>query len=326
MSTILSRRDFIGAVAALAAAGLALAQPSVRLYRIGILSQAWSRERLSALLNALSELGYVEGRNTRFDIQYANGRTDLLANLADELVARKVDLIVAIGNVEILAAKHATSSIPIVMVVSSAPVETGLIDSLSRPGGNVTGTTLQAPEIAGKFLELLKETVPNLKQVALLWDPDYPGLELYRLEAERAARALGIELTLLPIRTLADLEGAFARLAADRPHALFVSPTGPIYDNRARVVAFAARERLPAIYASKVIVSEGGLMSYIADFDLLARRDAAIIDRIFKGARPSDLPVEQPTRYELVINLKTAKALGLAIPANVLARADLIFQ
>jgi putative ABC transport system substrate-binding protein len=322
----IERREVIGAIAALAAAFATLAQPVSRVYRIGILSQGWGRDRLAALVNALSDLGYVEGRNTLFDIPNAIGRADLLDGLALGLVGRKVDLIVAIGNFEILAAKRATSSIPIVMVISGAPVEVGLIDSLAKPGGNVTGTTLQAPEISGKFLELLIATVPNLKRVALLWEPDYPGIELYVAETKRAALALEVQLTLLPIRTLAALEEAFARIVGDRPHALFISPTGTIYDHRARVIAFAARERLPAIYGSRVIVAEGGLMSYIADFGLLARSDAAIIDRIFKGAKPSDIPVEQPTRYELVINVKTAKAMGLAIPPNVLARADLILQ
>jgi len=323
----MNRRDATLVLLALAALPPAVGalQPG-RGYRIGILSHTWPRERLEYVLKPLGEVGDVEGRNTIFDIRYAQGRDDLLDGLAAGLVENKPDLVVAIGNPETLAAKRATSTIPTIMFVSLAPQEAGLIASLAHPGGNVTGTTIQAPEIPGKFLELLKDTVPNLKRVTILWEPDFPGIELYRVEAERAAQALGIRLTLLPVRTLADLGSALVRMASDRPDALFVATTGAIYTHMAQVIEFAMGQRLPAIYGSTVAVLEGGLMSYIAEIVLLCRRAAAIIDRILKGAKPGEIPVEQPSRFELLINLKTAKALGITVPQSVLLRADEVIQ
>ena len=278
------------------------------------------------LRNACASLGYEEGRNLIVDYRFAEGQQDRLPGLAADLVANKVDLIVAVTNPEILAAKRATTTIPIVMMYSSTPVETGLVASLARPGGNVTGTTIQGPETAGKILEVLHDAVPRAKRVALLFEPEFPGMQFYLRATERAAEAMGIRLTLLPGRSLAELETAFAVIARERPDALYVAMTGAIATHRARVIEFAARERVPAIYTGKLPVTEGGLMAYSQDFGPLVRRTAAIIDRILKGAKPADLPVEQPTNFELIINMKTANALGLTIPQSLLLRADEVIR
>jgi len=323
----MNRRDTVVALLALAPSPHAVrAQQAKKVYRIGLLSLALPRESFVAIVSALRELGYEEGRNIVFEYRLAEGKEDRLPGLAADLVAKKVDLIVALVNPEILAAKRATSTIPIVMARSMAPVETGLIASLARPGGNVTGTTIQAPETGGKILEVLRDAVPRVSRVTTLSEPEFPGMELYRREAERAAKAMGIRLTPQPARNLAELEAAFALTARERPDALFVVPTGAIFTHRARVIEFAARQRLPAIYTSKQPVTEGGLISYAADRGALLRRCAAIIDRVRKGAKPADVPVEQPVKYELVINLKTAKAIGLTIPQSLLVRADEVIQ
>jgi putative ABC transport system substrate-binding protein len=323
----MKRREAAIALVAVGIAPFAVrAQQAQTLYRIGLLSLALPRTGFATIIAALRELGYEEGRNVEFEYRLAEGRDERLSSLAADLVAKKVNLIVAYTNPEILAAKRATSTIPIVMVRGLAPVETGLIASLARPGGNLTGTTIQAPELGGKSMEVLRDTVPRATRVTILWDPDFPGLELYRREAERAADAMGIRITLLPVRTLVELETAFTLTARERPDALFVVPTGAIFTHRTRVIEFAARQRLPAIYTSKLPVIEGGLISYASDPGALVRRSAAIIDRVLKGARPVDVPVEQPTKYELVIDMKTAKALGLTIPQSVLIRADEVFQ
>lgn len=323
----MNRREAVTALVAVGIAPFAArAQQAQKLYRIGFLSLALPRAGFATIIAALRDLGYEDGRNVEFEYRLAEGRDERLSGFAADLVAKKVNLIVAYTNPEILAAKRATSTIPIVMVRGLAPVEAGLIASLAHPGGNLTGTTIQAPELAGKSMEVLRDTVPRVTRVTILWDPDFPGLELYRREAERAADAMGIRLTLLPGRTLAELETAFTVTARERPDALLVVPTGAIFTHRTRVIEFAARQRLPAIYTSKLSVTEGGLISYASDPGALVLRTAAIIDRVLKGARPVDVPVEQPTKYELVINMKTAKALGLTIPQSVLIRADEVIR
>ncbi|MBI3371967.1 MAG: ABC transporter substrate-binding protein [Betaproteobacteria bacterium] len=324
----MDRRDAGVALVALGIAPLASwAQPARKAHRIGILSQAIPLpERFALLSAALRELGYEEGRNIAFDYRFAEGREDRLPGLAADLVAKKVDLIVAFLNPEILAAKRATSTIPIVMVYAMAPVETGLVASLARPGGNLTGTTLQGPETAGKILEVLRDAVPGVARITILGEPEFPGMKLYIRATERAAEAMGIRLTLLPVRTLEEVETAFTVIARTRPDALYVVPTGAIVLHRARVIEFAARQRLPAVYTAKLLVIEGGLISYSQDQAALVRRTAAIIDRILKGAKPAELPVEQPTKFDLVVNLKTAKALGISIPKSVLVRADEVIQ
>ncbi|MBI2750409.1 MAG: ABC transporter substrate-binding protein [Burkholderiales bacterium] len=304
----------------------AQAQPTQKVYRIGVLSLFVPRARFIAIAAALRELGYEEGRNIEFDYRFAEGRDDRLTGLAADLVANKADLILAYLNPETVAAKRATSTIPIVMAYTIAPVESGLVASLARPEGNVTGTTIQGPETAGKILELLRDVVPRATRVTYIWEPDYPGMEPYRQATERAGTAMGLRLTGLPGRNLTELENAFTHIVRERPDALYVVPTGAIYTHRARVIEFAAHHRLPAIYTSPQPVSEGGLISYTADFGALARRTAAIMDRLLKGAKPAEIPVEQPTKFELVINLKTANALDLKIPQSVLLRADRVIE
>ena len=324
----MNRRQLLAAFAVwgLGAPFAAIPQAARRAYRIGLLSYIRTRESFAGIVAALRGLGYVEGQNTEFLFRFAEGDNNRLSTHAADLVAKKVDLIVCPTNTEILAAKRATASIPIVMLFSLAPVEMGLIASFAHPGSNVTGTTIQAPAMGAKFVEILRDTIPRIQRIAILWEPNFPGMEIYRREADRAAEALKIKLTLLPGGTLAELESALKILVLDRPDALYVVPTGAIYANVSRIIGFAASNRLPAIYPGDRYAAEGGLMSYAADGDELTRQCAAIADRILKGANPADLPVEQPTRYRMVVNLKTANALGLKIPQNVLLRADEVIE
>ena len=323
----MNKRDTLRVLLALGAAPFtAHAQQAQKVYRIGVLSHFIPPEGFTMLPAALRELGYEEGRNIQFDYQYAQGKEDRLAGLASDLVAAKPDLILAFTNPEILAAKRATSTIPIIMRYALTPVESGLVASLARPGGNVTGTTLEDPEMAGKKLEILRDVLPRLARVTYLWQPEFPGMAAYGRATGRAAEAMGIRLTLIPGRDLEEIEHAFTRITKEHPDALMVATTGAIFLHRARVIEFASRQRLPALYTTDAPVPEGGLMSYSADSRALIQRTAAIIDRILKGAKPADIPVEQPTQYKLAINLKTAKALGLTIPQSVLLRATEVIQ
>jgi putative ABC transport system substrate-binding protein len=276
----------------------------------------------SRLERALRQRGYEIGRSITIDYRLAPNDPERLATLGAELVAAKVDAIIAPTNPDVIVAKRLTSSIPIVMLFGLVPVEVGLVRSLAEPGGNVTGTTVQGPGFGGKFLELLRDTVPNLRRVALMWEPDYSGMTQYLEIVMTAARSMGLDLIRVPIRSPDDVDAAISRLSVSRPDALFVSATGVINLQIAHVIESAARLRLPAIYGSKLAVTSGGLMSYTANQIELMSRHAAIVDRILKGARPADIPVEEPTTFELVINLKTARALGLVIPQDVLLRAD----
>jgi len=275
---------------------------------------------------ALRELGYEEGRNIEFDYRYAQGKEERLAGLASDLVAAKPDLILALLNPEILAAKRATSTIPIVMAYALTPVESGLIASLARPGGNITGTTIEDPEMGGKKLEILRDTVPHLARVTGLWEPEFPGMDIYYRATERAAKAMDIRLTMLPARTIDEMEHAFTLITRERPDALLVVPTGAIAMYRKRVVEFAASQRLPAMYTGDSPVADASLMSYSPDFRALAQQTAIIIDHVLKGAKPADIPVEQPTLFKLLINLKTAKALGLTFPQSILLRATVVIE
>ena len=323
----MNKRDTLLALLALGAAPFTVhAQQAKKVYRVGVLSHIVPRERFTVMLAALRELGYEEGRNIQFDYRYAQDKEDRLAGLASDLVATKPDLILAFTNPEILAAKRATSTIPIIMRWALAPVESGLVASLARPGGNVTGTALEDPEMAGKKLEILRDALPRVARVTYLWQPDFPGMAAYGRATERAAKAMGIRLTLLPGGTLEEIERAFTLITKQRPDALMVASTGAIFANRAHVIEFAARQRLPVLYTVEGLVPEGGLMSYSADYRALQQRTAAIIDRVLKGAKPADIPVEQPTQYKLAINLKTAKALGLTIPQSVLLRATEVIE
>jgi len=315
------------------AVGLALAplageaQQAEKVYRIGYLSPRLGIDWVvEAFRQGLGKLGYVEGQNLVIEWRFTKGRTDVWPELAAELVRLKLDCILAMGVGPVAALKKATATIPIVIgAIDADPVEEGLVASFARPGGNITGLTGIAYDLAGKRLELLKETVPGLSRVAMLINPSRAADAHVRV-AVVAARSLGIELHVVEARSPGDLEGAFRVARQKRVEALDVVATGLINSHRAQIVNLAVSTRLPTIYSSRFFVLEGGLMSYTDDPIAWAHRAAAYVDRILKGAKPADLPVEQPTRFELVINLKAAKQIGLTIPPLLLLQADLVIE
>ena len=309
----------------------ALAQQPKKVFRIGYLGAtdpAGESTRSEAIRLALRERGYIEGQNIATDYRYAEGKVDRYPELAAELVRLKVDVIVAAGGDRLtLAAKNATKTIPIVMTGTGLdPVEAGLVESLARPGGNVTGLTSLTGELSGKRLELLKEAVPKLVRVAVLYDPAAPLSVLQVKEVlPLAARALKLTIQPWEVRTADDFERVFATMRKERPDGLFVTG-GPLMINQKRIAGLALKSQLPSVYDRRGFVDAGGLMSYGADLADGYRRVAIYVDKILKGANPADLPVEQPTKFELVINLKTAKQIGLTIPQKVLARADKVIR
>jgi ABC-type uncharacterized transport system substrate-binding protein len=326
----MDRRAFLAGAAALLAAPLAAeAQPAAKIARIGYLAfnLASSPHLHEAFRQGLRDLGYVEGRNVVMEYRHAEGKAERFPTLAAELVSLKVDLIVAGAYQATLAAKNATKTIPIIMVAVADPVRMGLIASLVRPGGNITGLTLLAgTEIVGKHLELLKEAVPNLSRVAVLSNPANP-MHIVRLrEVEVAGRSLRVQLQILKAQGPEEFDSAFAAMTRARAGALYVVGDPMFIQHRRRLAELAAKSRLPAVYELKDHAEAGGLMVYGPSTLDMYRRAATYVDKILKGAKPGDLPVEQPTKFELVINLKTAKALGLAIPPSVLARADQVIE
>ena len=328
----MKRREFIAAVGAglLAAPLVAGAQQAGRVHRIGYLTGGLSTDRphlIEAFRQGLRELGWVEGQNIVIEYRYAEGRFDRLPDLAAELVRLKVDIIVAVATPASAAAKNATGTIPIVGISLGDPVGTGLIASLARPGGNITGVSYSVGvETIGKGLELLNEIVPNVRWVAILSNPGNPLHAPAVRDLKVAARSLGEQLQLLDARGPTEFDGAFAAMAKERVGGLFVVADTMFNLHRARLVELAAKSRLPAAYGTRDAVESGGLMSYGPSLPDLFERGATYVDKILKGAKPPDLPVEQPTKFELVINLKTAKALGLTIPPSLLARADEIVE
>jgi ABC-type uncharacterized transport system substrate-binding protein len=307
------------------------AQQAAKVARIGILTVnlAAAPHLTEAFLQGLRDLGYVEGRNVAIEYRDAGGKVERLPALAAELVALKVDVIMAGSTPNALAAKQATRTIAIVFLSSGDPVTDGLVSSLARPGGNVTGLSSLTPERIGKCLELLTQAVPGVSRVAVLWQPGAVGerTEKDMLKgAEVAARALGVRLQFVEARGPADIDRTFSDMTRARAGALAVWTTGMFVSERGRLVALAAKNRLPAVYTLREFVDAGGLMSYGHSQADLNRRAATYVDKILKGAKPADLPVEQPTRFDLVINLKTAKVLGLTIPPSVLARADHVVE
>ena len=272
------------------------------------------------------ELGYVEGKNLTFERRYAEDRLDRLAGLAAELVSLKVDVIMAAGTLAPLAAKRATSTIPIVMMSAGDPVGSGLVAGLAQPGANVTGMSLMAPDLGGKRLQLLKELLPEISRVAVLWNAANPYSALVFKETVGAARTLGVELQSLEIREPPDLDAALEAATGRHADALVAVEDPLTSDLRKKVAEFAIDHRLPTISGLRVFADSGALMSYGADLADIIRRSVVYVDKILKGAKPSDLPVEQPTKFELVINLKTAKLLGLTMPPLLLARADEIIE
>ena len=328
----MKRRAFLSGLGALSAApSFAWAQPASRVYRIGFLvsgapAPAPDDPVIDVFWARLRELGYVEGRNLVVERRSTEGRNERYRALAIELVALKVDLIVAPGAPAAVAAKEATTSIPIVTVVVSDPVGARLIASLARPGGNVTGMSSASTDITAKQLELLKEVVPRLSRVAVLSNPSTPMQAIFLKELEVAARTLHVRLQPIDVRTPKDIESALAAMTKERAEALIPVDDPFMYQQRRRIADLAVQHRLPTISSQRLYPEAGALMSYGASFTDLYRRAATYVDKILKGAKPADLPVEQPTKFELVINLKTAKALGLTIPQSLLLRADEVIQ
>jgi len=322
---MMDRRTFIcgSMLASAIARGSAGAQPHRNVPRIGILdfSPIWDPFR-----HALRDLGYIEGQNVAIEYRAQEGRREPLVQVAAELVRLKVDVIVGFGAVAILAAKQATTSVPIVMIAVGDPIRTGIVTDLARPGGNVTGSTILGAEVSPKRLELLQEVLPGLARVAFLYNPANPANVLHLQDIQAAARALRIQLLPVEVRTPNEFEAALTAVMRKRPTAM-VMTADPIHRLHVdRVLQFAAKHRLPTMHQLREHVEAGGLMSYGASLPELMRRGALYVDKVLKGARPGDLPVEQPTKYELVINVKTAKALGLMIPQALLLRADEVIE
>jgi putative tryptophan/tyrosine transport system substrate-binding protein len=308
---------------------VAQAQQPAGIHRIGILiavSESVFPARVEAFRQRLRQLGYVEGKNILIEYRYAEGKSERLPDLVAELVRLKVDIIVTIGPNATLAAKKASGTIPIVIASAADPVGSGLVSSLAQPGGNITGLSLMAPDLDGKRLELLKEAFPKVARVALLWNPSGSRGNLALTDMEAAAKALGLKLLSLEVRSLDDFDSAFARAKKERAQALITTTGGLINTQQRRVLDFAAKNRLPAIYHYSEFVEAGGLMSYGPNNADVFRRAADFVDKILKGTKPADMPVEQPTKFEFLVNLKTAKQIGLTIPQKVLARADRVIR
>ena len=335
---MISRRRFLTGVAiGLAPIGAAAhaqeykAQQAAKVPRIGYLSSnlAASPHLPEAFRQGLRDFGYVEGRNVVIEYQSAEGKPERLSALAAELVALQVDVIVAPGTPQALATRQATGILPIVFATAADPVGSGLVTSLARPGGNVTGLSILASELVGKRLELLTQAVPGVSRVAVLWQPgghdERTDKDILK-EAEVAARALGVRLQFVEARGPADFDKAFLDMTRTRVGALTVLTGIMFLNERRRLVDLAAKHRLPAVYGGRDFVDAGGFMAYGPDLADLYRRAATYVDKILKGAKPGDLPVEQPTKFELVINLKTTKALGLMIPPSLLQRADQVIE
>ena len=313
----------------LAAPLVAEAQQPAKVPRIGFLGNstaALEANLVGPFRDGLRDLGYVEGRNILIEYRWAEGKYERFPALIAELVALKVDVIVTAGTPAALAVQKAAPSIPLVMVAVGDPIGVGLVASLARPGGNITGLTSIAPELEGKRLELLRQVIPKLSSIAVLWNPDNSFHVGSLKETRAAAQVLGIKLQLLGVRVSEEFPAAFAAILRERPGALLVLADRIFLHNRVGIVEFEAKHRLPGVYAYRELVEAGGLMSFGPSYAGMHRRAAYYVDKILKGAKPADLPVEQPTKFELVINLKAAKALGLTIPQSVLIRADEVIR
>ena len=328
----MTRRRFV-VLAAAAALGLPLragAQQASKVRRVGFISAGpRTPDGLAplALREGLRELGYRDGQEVAYEARFAEGKVERLPGFAAELVQRKVDVIVTQGGPTARAAKQATSTIPIVLAVGAGDaVATGLVTSLARPGGNVTGLTDEAVQLSAKRMEILKESIPKAAKIAVLWNANDQGMTLRYREIEKAARLLKVDVQAHGVREPDDFAGAFSSMTSDRPDAIFLVADSLTTLNRKQVIDFAAAQRIPAMYEQARIVSDGGLMSYGPSPEDSYRRAAAFVDRILKGAKPSELPVEQPTRYYLTVNLKTAATLGVVMPPALLLRADQVIQ
>jgi ABC-type uncharacterized transport system substrate-binding protein len=324
----MKRREFIALIGGAAAAGWPLAaraQQPGKVWRMGFIAHRYE-SFYDALFEGLRELGYTEGQNIVIERRYAEGRAERFQEFAAEMVRLKVDIIVVVTTPAALAARNATTTIPIVHPAAIDPVGTGLVRSLAHPGGNITGLAVLNAELSAKRLEVLKEVVPGLSRGAVLWNAANPANALAWKETEDAARALGVTLQSQEVRAPKDFEGTFATMARQRPDVLLVLQDALTLQHRKQIIDFALRERLPSMFVGKEWVQEGGLMSYGDSLPDRYRRAASLVDRILHGAKPADLPVEQPTKFELFVNLKTAKAIGLTIPETFLARADEVIE
>jgi ABC-type uncharacterized transport system substrate-binding protein len=327
----MNRRAFITLISGAVAAwplGTRAQQPG-KMYRIGFLGNstaALEGSLVGSLREGLRDLGYVEGQNILIEYRWAEGQYEQFPALIAELLAQRVEVIVTAGTPASLAVKNATTSVPLVMVAVGDPVTTGLVASLARPGGNITGLTSTSEELDGKRLELLREVIPKLSHVAVFWNPENPTLLTSLKEMRAAAQVLGIKVQVLEVRTPADLEETFKAIVRERPGALLVMGDRLFLHNRQRIMDFATKQRLPVVPGHPELVEAGGLMSYGASYPGMHRRAAYFVDRILKGAKPADLPVERPVKFELVLNLKAAKTLGLEVPPQLIARADEVIE
>lgn len=313
----------------LVAASATTEAQEVKVYRIGFLGNstaALEANLVGPFRERLRDLGYIEGRNSQVEYRWAGGRYERFPALIAELIALKVDVIVTAGTPAALAVKKATTSIPLVMVAVGDPVGTGLAASLSRPGGNATGLSSIAPDMEGKRLEMLRELLPKLSHIAVLWNPTNLFHVGSSKQARDAAQVMRIKLQFFAARSTEELADAFAAIVKDRPQALVVFADRVFLHNRARIMDFALENHLPTAVTHQELVDRGGLMSFGANYPDMHRRAAMYVDKILKGAKPGDLPIEQPTKFELVINLRTAKALGLKIPASLMLRADRVIE
>jgi ABC-type uncharacterized transport system substrate-binding protein len=326
----MDRRTFIGAVAAgiITAPLAAYAQTATTVRRIGVLSldAQPTPARIQQMYAPLSELGWTEGKNLLIERRYANGRAELLQPFAEELVRLNVEIIVTTGTDATLAAKNATTSIPIVMYSVGDPVRTGIVASLARPGGNITGYSIVSPELDAKRLSVLRELLPGLQRIGVLENATNPYYRAARKEFDQVCRSLGLQPIIIEVATAGELENAIAELARRQAQALFVQADSLFYANRVPIVSAALRYALPILAANKVMLEAGALVNYATSEAERDRRCAAFVDRILRGAKPADLPIEQPTKFELGINLKTAKSLGITIPKDMLLRADYVIE
>ena len=324
----MKRREFITLIGGAAAAWPleARGQQSARVPTIGVLGSGSTQGQwVASFVQRLRELGWIEGRTVAVEVRWAEGRNERFAEIAAEFVQLKVDVIFAPSTLAVIAAKQETSAIPIVFATVADPIGTGLVASLARPGGNATGQSVQSTDLAGKRVELLREVVPGLRRLAIMVNVASPGSVLEMGEVQAAARALGLEVLTLEIRRAEDIASAFETLKG-RAEALYVAPEPLVAANRVRINTLALGARLPTMHGLGANVEAGGLMSYGANFPDMYRRAAEYVDKILRGAKPADLPVEQPTKFDLIINLTTAKALGLVIPEAFLLRADEVIE
>ena len=319
----MKRRAFIAALGWAAAWPLAARAQQAKIPRIGIIddSPIWNDFR-----QGLRDLGYLEGQNIAFEYRYAGGLPDRLAWVAAELVRRPVDLIATFGTPPTRAAKQATTTIPIVMIGIGDPVGAGLVSSLARPGGNITGNTILGPDVAGKRLQLLKEVIPSLSRVAFLWNPDNASHPAQLAELQAAVQTLGLTLIPVAVRSSDEFDNAFAAMIKERPDA-FLMTNDPFHQlSMGTIIDFLTNNHLPGMFLTREVVVAGGFLSYGANLRDLFRRGAEYVHKILKGTKPADLPVEEPVKFELVVNLKTAKAIGLSIPESFLLRADEVIE